>query len=159
MANQLASYLPLFCFIIFGAESVIIDFREHRLPNILTIRLALAVLISQVTASLLVPSFESWLPMLRTVVFLFLAFLVLYLISRSSLGMGDVKFAIPCALVIGWYAPNQWVSFLWLAFGSAAAYAVIIWMRSGINRNSFIAFGPFMYLAVVFICGMSLLSG
>ena len=159
MIEQFANLLPLVCFVSIGIKSVIVDLREHRLPNLLTIRLIVAIVVAQIIASLILTNWIIWIPVFRTLLFLFFAFIVLYLMSRGGLGMGDVKFVIPCALVVGWYSPNQWLSFLWFAFGMASIWSLAFWIRGAITRQSSIAFGPCMFLAVIVVAGKSLMSG
>jgi leader peptidase (prepilin peptidase)/N-methyltransferase len=150
---------PIAVFTIFGFRSIVVDFWEHRLPNELTIKLALYLIGSQILISLILSEWSRWLPMTQTVISLCGIYFILYVLSRNSLGFGDVKFAIPCAMTIGWYSPGLWLNYLWITFGGAALSVVILWLVGRANRSSSIAFGPYMYLGVIIVATSAVLSG
>lgn len=159
MSASCLALIPLIAFLIFGSTSVLIDLREHRLPNKLTLRLTVVVLASQTLTSIALANWANWPAIIKTVLWLFGSFLIIYFLSRNSLGFGDVKFAIPCALIIGWYSPSHWAAFLWVSFGCAALIAVLLWLVGRATSTSAIAFGPFMYLGVLIVATNALLSG
>jgi len=138
---------------------VYVDFREHRLPNGLTLRLLLVLVVSMIVSSLSLHDWTRWQPMIAAVFCVSTVFFILYLLSKNGLGFGDVKFAIPCAMTIGWYSPGQWLDYLWITFGCAALTSIILWILGKANRSSAIAFGPYMYLGVIIITCKTLVSG
>ena len=77
------------------------------------------------------------------------AYLLLYLLSRGSLGMGDVKFAFPLGLCVGWYAADLWLTNIFVAFLLAGLVTGIGIAIRRLNRKSRIAFGPFMLASAV----------
>ena len=83
---------------------------------------------------------------------------VLFVLSRGSLGMGDVKFAFPLGLTVGWFAPDLWLMAIFTTFLLAGVVAVIGLAAKRIERTSHIAFGPYMFLGSLFICAYSVLS-
>ena len=159
MIQEIFLVLPLLTFMCLGFVPVLIDIREHRLPNQLTFRLS-AILFSVLTfVSVTTSDWAGWLPMFICIGYVCAAYVLLFLLGRSALGFGDVKFAIPCAAIIGWYAPSEWLLYLWISFGLAAVTAMILWGTGKANRTSAIAFGPFMYLAVILVGAKAILSG
>jgi leader peptidase (prepilin peptidase)/N-methyltransferase len=159
MTQSLFLVLPLITFILYGFAPVLIDIREHRLPNKLTFRLTVILLSVLVLSSLATGDWSAWLPMCVSVSYICGGYLFLFVMSKNGLGFGDVKFAIPCAATIGWYAPTDWLLYLWISFGLGAATAIILIGRGKASRASAIAFGPFMYLAVILVAANAVLSG
>lgn len=159
MSDQIFFIVPLIAFILVGLRSVVIDIREHRLPNGLTVQLLVITTFVQIYTSIVSQDWSRWLPTLKTVLCISASYLLLYVLSKNSLGFGDVKYAIPCALTVGFYAPNQWLTFLWISFGCAALTAILLWSVGRADRSSAIAFGPFMYLGVILVAAAALLSG
>ena len=159
MNTSLIVMVPLLAFLLLGLKSIVIDVQEHRLPNKLTARLAIYIVVFEVLTSVVLNEWSHWLPMFQTVTWIFAIFLVIYWPSKNSLGFGDVKFAVPCALIIGWYTPSHWVDFFWISFGCAAVVAGLLWLTRRASRSSAIAFGPFMYVGVLIVASKAVLSG
>jgi leader peptidase (prepilin peptidase)/N-methyltransferase len=85
--------------------------------------------------------------------FTMFVYLLLYLVSRGSLGMGDVKFAFPLGLCIGWYSADHWLVAIFVSFLSAGLVAVIGLATKRMTRKSRLAFGPYMFLGTLIVCG------
>jgi leader peptidase (prepilin peptidase)/N-methyltransferase len=81
-----------------------------------------------------------------------LIYVILFAISRGSLGMGDVKFAFPLGLCVGWYAPELWLVAVFGTFVIAGLIATLGMLTKRINRNSKLALGPYMYVSTSIIC-------
>lgn len=71
-----------------------------------------------------------------------LAYLVLHLVSRQGLGMGDVKFAPAVAMVMGWHSWGWVVVSALGAFFLAAIWGLCLLLLRRANRQ--LPFGPFM---------------
>jgi len=85
-------------------------------------------------------------------------YIILFMLSRGSLGMGDVKFAFPLGFTVGWYAPELWLMAIFSSFLCAGVVALIGIAAKRITRNSPIAFGPYMFLGSLFVIAFSVLS-
>jgi leader peptidase (prepilin peptidase)/N-methyltransferase len=72
--------------------------------------------------------------------------------------MGDVKFAFPLGLTVGWFAPDLWLIAIFTSFLLAGVVAVIGIAAKRIDRTSHIAFGPYMFLGSFLIGAFSVLS-
>ena len=81
-----------------------------------------------------------------------IVYLLLYLLSRGSLGLGDVKFAFPLGLCVGWYSANQWLLAIFVSFLIAGLVSVIGLVTKRITRKSRLAFGPYMFLGTFLVC-------
>ena len=90
----------------FGARLSIVDFKSHRLPNkCVGWFVAVEILIMGITGWM-ASDFARLLTALGIAAATMVSFLLLFVLSRGSLGMGDVKFAFPLGLCVGWYAPG-----------------------------------------------------
>jgi leader peptidase (prepilin peptidase)/N-methyltransferase len=63
--------------------------------------------------------------------------------------MGDVKFAIPVGLIVGWYNPDAWLISLLITFLLAGVVSIIGLLTRKLDRKSHIPFGPYMYLGSI----------
>ena len=146
------SFLPLIPLAYFGILLSIIDFKTHRLPNHLVGWFtAIEILIMGVT-SWFTSDWTRLAAALGTAVITMFAYLLLYLASRGSLGMGDVKFAFPLGLCVGWYSANQWLLAIFFSFLIAGVVAVIGLVAKRMTRKSRLAFGPYMFFGTFLVC-------
>jgi leader peptidase (prepilin peptidase)/N-methyltransferase len=148
--------LPLLVLAGFGLWLSAIDLKVHRLPNYLVAWFAVTQVVTLIGLSLgdLEPLKISMLVATGSTAI----YCVLFVLSRGSLGMGDVKFAFPLGLSVGWFAPDLWLMAIFTSFLLAGVVAVIGLAAKRIERTSHIAFGPYMFLGSLFICAYSVLS-
>lgn len=152
------SFLPMIPLAYFGVRLSVIDFKIHRLPN---------RLVGWFTATqILIMGISSWITSdpahfttaLGIAVVTTIVYLLLYLVSRGSLGMGDVKFAFPLGLCVGWYSADYWLVTIFVSFLLAGLVAVIGLVAKRMNRKSRLAFGPYMFLGTLIVCGLAVFS-
>ena len=144
--------LPMIPLTYFGIRLSIIDFKTHRLPNHLVGWFtSIEILIMGVT-SWFTSDWTRLAAALGTAVITMFAYLLLYLASRGSLGMGDVKFAFPLGLCVGWYSANQWLLAIFVSFLIAGVVAVIGLVAKRMTRKSRLAFGPYMFFGTFLVC-------
>ena len=146
---------PLVILLLFGLWLSIIDIRSHRLPNQIVGAMALLLISAQAVIALTQSQLDRLVAALATALVTTLVYLLLYTVSRGSMGMGDVKFAFPLGLTIGWYNPNEWSLAIFLTFASAGVVAVIGMALKRTTRKSQIALGPYMFAASGFVCLIS----
>jgi leader peptidase (prepilin peptidase)/N-methyltransferase len=148
--------IPLLVLVGFGARLSAIDLKEHRLPNQLVAWFTAIQL-----AALIALSLEG-INKLKTPLLVAIGttaiYLILFILSRGALGMGDVKFAFPLGLTVGWYVPEMWLIAIFSSFLCAGVVALIGIAAKRITRNSPIAFGPYMFLGSLFVIAFSVLS-
>jgi leader peptidase (prepilin peptidase)/N-methyltransferase len=150
------SLLPVIPLAYFGIRLSIIDFKTHRLPNHLVGWFtAIEILIIGVT-SWFTSDWTRLAAALGTALITIFAYLLFYLASRGSLGMGDVKFAFPLGLCVGWYSANHWLVAIFVSFLLAGLVAVIGLITKRMNRKSRLAFGPYMFLGTLIVCGLAI---
>ena len=142
----------------FGIRLSIIDLKTHRLPNQLVGWFALIETAILVAFSLSTDNPFQLITALGVAVATTTIYLLLYLSSRGSLGMGDVKFAFPLGLCIGWYSADLWLLAIFVSFLLAGLVAVIGLATKRMTRKSRLAFGPYMFLGTSMVCGFVIFS-
>jgi len=148
--------IPLLVLVGFGARLSAIDLKVHRLPNQLVAWFTAIQLASLIALSLHDVN-ELKMPLLVAIGTTAI-YLILFILSRGALGMGDVKFAFPLGLTVGWYAPDFWLMAIFSSFLCAGVVALLGIAAKRITRNSPIAFGPYMFLGSLFVIAFSVLS-
>ena len=151
--------LPLGAFMWFAVKSTLIDIRDHRLPNELTIKATIVLFSIFLIESLWAGNWGTWSRTLMAILQTLAVYLALFMLSRGSLGFGDVKFSIPCAAVVGWYCPEFWAAAIWFSFGSAAVTALTLRVKNGLTPGHALAFGPFMFLGTIMTICPTLIGG
>ncbi|MGR2752125.1 prepilin peptidase [Agromyces arachidis] len=127
-----------------GVVLSIVDLTERRLPNAVLLPTLVVLAVLLVLASALS---GQWLPLLWALAGcagMFALYLLLALISPSAMGMGDVKFAAPLGLVLGWFG---WWVWIWGVFAGFAVGGVVSLVALALRRVSLrgaLPFGPSM---------------
>lgn len=143
----MSDFLPLLILIALGGKLAVVDYQTNRLPN---------RLVGWLTVTQLVPLTFLWQPeklqaALLTALATTVTYTLLYLISRGSLGMGDVKFSFPLGLTVGWYAPSDWLLTILLTFVLAGLVSITEVILKRKTLKSRFAFGPYMYLTSILV--------
>lgn len=127
----------------------VVDLQHQRLPNVIVAPFAVISLMLLTVASLGSGEWESLGRAVVGAAVLFVLYLVLALISPTSLGMGDVKLAGVLGLLMAYLS---WRTLLYGATGAFVISAVIgigiLVTRRG-NRRTQLPFGPSMLLAAL----------
>ena len=136
----------------FGARLSIVDFKSHRLPNQLVGWFTATQILIMAVISWMASDYARLLTALGVGVATMISYVLLYLLSRGSLGMGDVKFAFPLGLCVGWYSTNQWLLAIFISFLISGVVVVIGLVAKQMTRKSRLAFGPYMFLGTFLVC-------
>ena len=138
-------------FLGFAIPLAVIDAREHRLPNHL-LRLAIPAGLLVLTLTVAVAGrWSALVPILVGSAVTFLGLLVLALVSRGALGMGDVKLGLFTGAYLGWIG---WGAILWgtvLGLVLAGCYATGLLLLRRATRHTPIPLGPFLLGAVAIL--------
>ncbi|CAB4546087.1 MAG: hypothetical protein F2529_04280 [Actinobacteria bacterium] len=119
---------------------MVIDFRERRLPNKITIPGFLISLLG------LVLTFD-WSRVLTALAISAILFAVGTLFSlRGWIGMGDVKLVAGLSLLLAWFDPSLvWKATLW-SFGIASLVILVGFLFKKMTTRSTIALGPYLLI-------------
>ena len=125
---------------LFTIPLVVIDLRERRLPNKITLpAIALTFVGIMLTGD--------WGRVGVAVICAAALFLLGTGLSfRGWLGMGDVKLLVPIGLTLGWFGWEVLAIGLGLAFFLAGGYVLVRMALQKITATSTIALGPFLLL-------------
>jgi len=128
----------------FAMLLAVVDRKVHRLPDQLTLPLAVATVVLLGLAALVPGHAGSWRTALLGAGVLGGCYFALSLINPNGMGFGDVKLALSLGAVLGWYGwPPLFVgAFAGFLLGSMYGLALMLLGRAG--RKSAIPFGPFM---------------
>lgn len=132
-------------FVLFSLASPVlaaVDWRERRLPDLITVPLAVLCLLGFLLASALTGDWARVGVAVGCAAAAAAFFFVLFLIAPSQLGFGDVKLMLSVGLVLGWHglvATAGGVT-LGLLIGLAFGGALIVMKRA--TRRSHVALGP-----------------
>ncbi|RXZ50248.1 prepilin peptidase [Agromyces binzhouensis] len=132
-----------------GVALSIVDLTEQRLPNAMVFPTLLVVAVLLVPASALTGEWLrlAWAAAGSAGMFLF--YFVLALISPKAMGMGDVKFALPLGLVLGWFGWLMWLAGLMGAFLVGGVVAIMALALRRVTLRGSVPFGPSMVAGAV----------
>ncbi|MGX1160157.1 leader peptidase (prepilin peptidase)/N-methyltransferase [Arthrobacter sp. SLBN-100] len=137
--------LPAFIFLgVLGIQLARIDIALHLLPNPLVLALLVGGLVLFLMPGLFDKQADNLLRAVLGAVILFLAYLILGLISPGGLGMGDVKLAAPIGLYLGYLGWSQLLFGGLLGFVLNGLTTVVILGRKSRNKATEVAHGPSM---------------
>jgi leader peptidase (prepilin peptidase)/N-methyltransferase len=146
VAHAVALIGPLYLLAV-AVPLSIIDVRERRLPNRLTLPGIPIALVSQLAASWML---GKWIPLAIAVIWMLGGFAVGLAFNRlQALGMGDAKLIAVICLNLGWFGWFWPVAALTMAFGIATAFALFMHATGRYKISSTIPLGP--YLLVGFL--------
>lgn len=164
VAGVLLYLLPISILTVYGSWLSIIDLRTHRLPNRDVALLTVIIISSEVLLSVVSGEVGALKSAIVTALMMTMVYAGLYLASRGSLGMGDVKYSAANGLVLGYYSAASTshlsvaVQCVLLTFVIGGIVAIIGMLTGKLNRKSRIAFGPFMTVATVLMVAVSSLN-
>ncbi|MFE3597880.1 prepilin peptidase [Streptomyces sp. NPDC059142] len=133
----------------------LVDRNVHRLPDQLTLPLALAAAVLLGLAALVPGGADdggdgrSWPTALLGGVVLGACYFVLFLINPNGMGFGDVKLALSLGVVLGWYGWAVLFVGACAGFLLGALYGVGLMVLRRAGRKSVIPFGPFMIVGAL----------
>lgn len=118
-----------------------IDIRTMRAPN----RYVYPLIVLGIALSLTVYQAHA-VEALVGGVLAFVALLVIALLGRGQMGMGDVKYGVVCGIAVGVYGVFSMLAFAFL-FGAAVSL-VVLGLRLR-RREDVVAFTPFLFIGVL----------
>ncbi|MBM7503274.1 prepilin peptidase [Agromyces aurantiacus] len=139
-----------------GVVLSIVDLTEHRLPNAVILPTLAAVAVLLVLASALTGEWMRLLWALAGGAAMFAFYFVLALIAPAGMGMGDVKFAAPLGLVLGWFGWSVWLVGLMAGFVVGGLVGLVALALRRVTLKGSIPFGPSMLagaVAVILVLG------
>lgn len=131
-------------FLATGIVLVVIDVRAHRLPNAIVLPALGVLTVLLAGAAWAGGDGGSLLSALTGAVVLAAVYVALRLANPRGLGGGDVKLAAVVGLMLGWHGWQALAVGAAAAFVLAASFAIVLMALRRANRDTRIAFGPWM---------------
>lgn len=122
----------------------LIDIDTSTLPNRIVMPSLVGVIVLLGVASVLRGEFE---PLLRAAIggaALFVFYLLLALVSRGGMGMGDVKLAALLGVALAWVGWPALIVGTFAAFVLGGVFALVLLIARKVSRKSGVPFGPWM---------------
>ncbi len=132
-----------------GLALAAVDVSVNRLPDVLTLPLAVGTALLLGMAALFPHSGGDWPRALLGALVLSGAYGLLFLINRRGMGFGDVKLALALGAALGWYGWGVLFAGTFLGFLLGALYGVSLLVTGRADRRTAMAFGPFMVLGAL----------
>lgn len=132
-----------------GVVLSIVDLTEHRLPNAVLLPTLVVLALLLVLPSALSGEWMRLLWALAGGAGMFALYLVLALISPAGMGMGDVKFAAPLGLVLGWFGWTAWIWGVFAGFVIGAVVSLVALASRRVTLRESLPFGPSMLAGAV----------
>ena len=137
--------------IVLSVPLSVIYLKVHRLPNVLT-----GAAYAGVAAFLAIAAADagSWTRLGRAAlggVILAAGFLLLAVLSKGQVGLGDCKAAAVTGTLLAWYGWDQLLTGTLAGFLFAGVYGVSLIVRHAATRHSPIPFGPFMFAGALLV--------
>ena len=129
-----------------GLWLVVIDVREHRLPNRIVLPVLGALIVLLILEGVATGDAGRMLRALLGGLALGVFYALMHLGSKQGMGGGDVKLAAVIGVVLAWH--GWWTLLLGAAaaFVLGALFAIVLMMLKRADRSTRIAFGPWMIL-------------
>ncbi|MFE6969073.1 prepilin peptidase [Isoptericola sp. NPDC057653] len=127
-----------------GVALAVVDLRTHRLPDALTRPGTALVVVLLGVAALATGDGPALVRALAGGLALGAVYLLLHLVHRAGMGLGDVKLAVLLGVATGWAGWATWAAAALLPFLLGGLAALVLLATRRASRTTAIAFGPFM---------------
>jgi leader peptidase (prepilin peptidase)/N-methyltransferase len=141
--------------IVLGVPLSVIDLKVHRLPDALTGPAYAGVMAFLAVAA---TGADTWAPLGRAALggaVLAAGFLLLAVLSKGQIGLGDCKAAAVTGTLLAWYGWGQLLTGALAGFLLTGVYGVCLLAARAATRRSSIPFGPFLLAGALLVVLLS----
>lgn len=139
----------------FALVLAVIDFKSKLLPNKYVVALSITSIIFVGFATNF--DFETIFKAIYVSYLIFMAYLIMFFLSKKTFGLGDVKYSfalsIPAVFLFG---IRQTINMHISAFVIGGIVALLLLISKKVSKNHAIAFGPFMSVSYFLFLVLSL---
>jgi len=139
----------------FALVLAVIDFKSKLLPNKYVVALSITSIIFVGFATNF--DFETIFKAIYVSSLIFMAYLIMFFLSKKTFGLGDVKYSfalsIPAVFLFG---IRQTINMHISAFVIGGIVALLLLISKKVSKNHAIAFGPFMSVSFFLFLVLSL---
>ena len=140
---------------LFALVLAVIDFKSKILPNkyVLALSISSIIIIGIATDF----NFETIFKSIYVSIIIFIAYLMMFYLSKRTFGLGDVKYSfalsIPAVFLFG---ISQTINMHVSAFILGGIVSLVLLISKKVSKNHAIAFGPFMSVSYFLFLVLSL---
>ena len=139
----------------FALLLAIIDFKSKILPNKYVLALSITSIILIGLASDF--NFEAIIKSIYVSFIIFVAYLIMFFLSKRTFGLGDVKYSFALSLpAVFLFGISQTINMHVSAFILGGIFALVLLISKKVSKNHAIAFGPFMSVSYFLFLVLSL---
>lgn len=139
----------------FALALAVIDFKSKILPNKYVIALSITSIIFLIFATEF--DFETLFRSIYVSFFIFIAYLIMFFLSKKTFGLGDVKYSFALSLpAVFLFGIRQTINMHIYAFILGGIVALVLLISKKVSKNHAIAFGPFMSVSYFLFLVLSL---
>lgn len=140
---------------LFALVLAVIDFKSKILPNKYVLALSItSIIIIGITTDF---NFETIFKSIYVSIIIFIAYLMMFYLSKRTFGLGDVKYSfalsIPAVFLFG---ISQTINMHVSAFILGGIVSLVLLISKKVSKNHAIAFGPFMSVSYFLFLVLSL---
>lgn len=149
---NLLPLLPLLLvWLVVGAILTIVDLREHRLPNAITVPMLAVTPVGLVLADVIdgrvATTWTGWSGAALGALVWLIALGSIWFASRGAgMGLGDVKLSPSLGATLGWLSLETALLGLAMSFILGGVVSVVLLITKRVQRRTAIPFGPFLLL-------------
>lgn len=126
-----------------------VDHDVHRLPDRIQKPLAVVLPLALLLPALVEGDWGAWLRALAGGAVAFAVYLVLAVVGRGGLGLGDVKLAFILGVACAWFSWTTLALGLVAGFVLASFWGAWLIVARGASRKTFIPLGPFLIVGAL----------
>lgn len=140
---------------VFAVVLAVIDFKSKILPNKYVLALSITSIIFISLASDF--NFKTIIESIYVSISIFIAYLIMFFLSKRTFGLGDVKYSFALSLpAVFLFGISQTINMHIFAFILGGIIALVLLMSKKVSKNHAIAFGPFMSVSYFLFLVLSL---
>ena len=140
---------------LFAVVLAVIDFKSRILPNKYVLALSITSIILIGLASDF--NFETIMKSIYVSFIIFVAYLIMFFLSKRTFGLGDVKYSFALSLpAVFLFGISQTINMHVSAFILGGIVALVLLISKKVSKNHAIAFGPFMSVSYFLFLVLSL---
>lgn len=146
--------LPVVYLLLVAVPLIVIDIREHRLPNKIVLPSIPLTLFSWLVLAI---AYGDWVKLIVALSCAILTFAVGFTLNRLGLlGMGDAKLGSALVFVLAWFSWGLALLLPLAVVGLGALNVVWLYITNRVRLNSSIPLGPHLIVSFAILLGIAL---
>jgi leader peptidase (prepilin peptidase)/N-methyltransferase len=146
--------LPVAYLLLVSVPLIVIDLREHRLPNKIVLPSIALTFFSWLVLAI---AYADWVKFLLALSCAILTFAIGFTLNRLGLlGMGDAKLGFALVFVLAWFSWGLSLLLPLLVVGLGVLTVLWLYITNRVRLNSSIPLGPHLIVSFAILLGIAL---